>query len=486
MSRPRDLDRPARKVLMISYGFPPAGGSGVQRSAKFAKYLPDFGWEPIIWTCSPPGNLPRDDSLLADLPQTLARHIHSRLDTSRWAANAAGLARAMVRGIVRHDRWADGVSWRTQRAVDRMLELALIPDVGVLWGLSSLRGLANLIRQERVDVIWSTYSPATNHLLGYHLSRTFRLPWVADFRDLWTQDFRYPYANGPRWRRCIDRYCERRVLARADAVVGVTQGQADLLASICPQPRDKFVTITNGVDLADFDNTAATEHCSGVVRSDESQRGRQDRLVLAFVGRFRRATVPQSLFDGLRMFSAKLGIRRDDFELRIVGHMSQVMRSKLEGCGVRFSATGQVPHTQAIREMLAADMLLLTLPQAPHAETTMAGKVFEYLAAGRPILSVGPDECVVGKLVTSLQAGVTANCRAESICRVLSSIWQQFNEGHLPSGCAPDRLPPFTRRNLTGKLAALLESVCRGEDATPARCNGSLDRRSARRALQPV
>lgn len=363
-----------------------------------------------------------------------------------------------------------------------MLKLALIPDTSILWGLSSLRSLVKLIRRERVDVIWSTYSPATNHLLGYHLSRTFRRPWVADFRDLWTQDFRYPFASGPRWRRCVDRYCEQLVLARANAVVGVTQDQTGLLANICPQQRDKFVTITNGVDLDDFDNTTS----SGAGRQTGSQAGRQDRLVLAFVGGFRRGTIPPSLFDGLGTFAAKLGARHADFEFRIVGRMSRAMRSKLEACGVCFSATGQVPHTQAIREMQAADVLLLTLPQAPNAETIMAGKVFEYLAAGRPILSVGPDGGVAGKLVTSLQAGMTASCQAESICHALSSIWQQFNEGRLPSGCTPDRLTPFTRRNLAGRLAALFESVCRGAAATPARCNPPSNRRSARRALQPV
>ncbi|MFQ5496194.1 MAG: hypothetical protein ACE5EX_12540, partial [Phycisphaerae bacterium] len=193
---------PRRRVLMIAAAFPPAGGSGVQRSAKFARYLPRFGWQPLVWAADTPDDAPSDPTLLADLPEQVVIHRWNRGQPGRHVRRGLNLLRS---GGAVGSKVADGLAWRIKRWGTRHPW----PDDLVEWARSSADAARCLIEEEGIDAIYSTYSPASNHLLGLTLHEATGRPWIADFRDLWTDDFSYVQPSSKR--RRADLSFQRRI-----------------------------------------------------------------------------------------------------------------------------------------------------------------------------------------------------------------------------------------------------------------------------------
>lgn len=443
-----------RRVLMICSAFPPTGGAGVQRSAKFAKFLPQFGWKPIVWSCRHLASLPRDASLLAELPPDLDHRAQSGWDTSSWPARTGELAAATAKLLRQGDARADGVRWRANRLMRGLVE-CIVPDEQGLWALGSLGTLRRVVLREHIDVIYSTHSPPSNHLLAWRLKLATRVPWVSDYRDLWTDDCWYPFADGPRWRRTADRFLETRFLRDADAVVGVSPDQTRILADRIPQERYKCVTVTNGADLDDF---AGLDRPSAR-RAVGYDAGHDHRFVLAHVGRFTSERVTPEMLDGFAKLIDWLRVRKNQFELRIVGWMSEQMHRQLRATGIQFTAIGYVSHDRAVREMVAADALLLQYPPRPNADTAISGKLFEYFAARRPILVIAPASSATRKLTLACEAGIAADPDAESVCSALRALWERWQSATLGDGCPSERLAPYTRRHVTGELARVLGHV---------------------------
>jgi glycosyltransferase involved in cell wall biosynthesis len=434
---------------MISHAFPPAGGVGVQRSAKFAKYLPDFGWQPVVWSAGRIRNLPYDPEQLSDVGPGL---IHYPSGAVEDPTENRRLTEALARSGL-GDWWCyravPGMKWRLRRVIDTMAS-HLVPDDRVGWALRSVRPLLKIIRNEQVDVIYSTYSPASNHLLAGWLKQLTGLPWVSDYRDLWIDDYCYP-SHGP-IRRWADRMMQQRMLEQADAVIGVNQEQADVLASHVPSQQDKFCAVPNGVDLADFDR---------IDRHEARRRlhGPGDRFVLTFTGQFTSRRVSDALFDGLGRFAESVQQRGGRFEMRVVGGISQEMQNRFRASGVPLVTTGFLPHGQAIEHMVSADALLLLTPTGHNAATLATGKVYEYLAAGRPILLVGPGDSVVRQLLDRFGMGFCAIPESDQVLDTLETLWKAWKDDALPDRFRPEELRPFTRKQLAGQLARILEHV---------------------------
>ncbi|MCK4659560.1 MAG: glycosyltransferase [Phycisphaerae bacterium] len=439
-----------RRVLMICQAFPPTGGPGVQRSAKFAKYLSRFGWQPVVWSADHLEHLPYDPSLAEDLPQNLIRRTQPAW--SYTATHRRTMQALRLLGVERllGNRYWDGLDWRLLR-LWHGVSARMIPDDQLLWAIRSIRPLVDLARRERVDVLFSTYSPAANHLLGMLTQRITNLPWVADFRDLWTDD--YCYRNHNRLRRRIERRIERMILRRADAVVAVTPSQTSLLSRHATSQGDKFVCIPNGVDTEDF---TRLKSC----RTPRSRHDPGDRFVLTFAGWFLSDRVDEGLIVGLGEFARWVRSREGHFEFRVIGTISDEMIGRFAEAGVRPLATGYLPHRDAIARMIRSDILLLPTPAGPNAETLIPGKAFEYLASGRPILLVGPSEGETARLIRQCQAGVCVESRPEAVCAALTDLWRRWRAGQLNSGCTSEHIKPFTREHLTRQLAKLLDRVC--------------------------
>jgi len=445
-------DRRDRRVLMIAAAFPPTGGPGVQRTVKFAKYLPEFGWRPTVWALKDMDGLPQDASLLADLPDSVTVR---RWD---WSSGVSAIRRALSyhsksEGDAGLD-YAHGLGARLARALDWRLRdwnaRTLLPDDWARWARTSVAPLCKLIRRENIDVIFSTFSPASNHLLGLALKRRTGVPWVADFRDLWTDDFRY-CETSPRRRRAHHNL-EREILESADAVIGVTPRQTEILSNYAPGCRAKFKTITNGFDPPDFPD-AFTQ------KPDRTGGPQAKRFVMAHVGRLDRWRTNAAWFDGLNKFASALGKGRGHCELRIVGYANTRARDALLACGVRCAFTGYTSHADAIREMLHADVLLLIAPDGRNADSVIPAKLFEYLAAGRPILVVGPQGSEPANVVHQCTAGLTVTFDVDAIAGALTRLYRAWHADAPLPGCGRALTQRFERRRLTETLASVFNGL---------------------------
>jgi glycosyltransferase involved in cell wall biosynthesis len=443
---------PHGRLLMIACAFPPTGGSGVQRSAKFAKYLPSFGWLPTVWTIDALDGLPRDAALLEDLPPEVTVHAqhwdhrrHGTRDLIHRAAEAGGIT----------SRLAQAVDWRVDAwlaSVDR----GSLPDQYISWAKAGVEPLCRLIDEEGVDAVYSTFGPPSNHWLGLMLKQRTNLPWVADFRDLWTDDYRY-VETAPT-RRAAHRRLEQEVLEAADVVVGVAERQTAILADHVPPLRHKFVTITNGYDPQDF-GIVRQEAGLRTPEADADPSWRRDRFVLAHVGRLDRWRTNDAWFSGLRRFVECLGSERDRILFRIVGHANARTRADLDATGVPYTHTAYVPHGDAVREMRSADVLLLNVPHGRNAESVIPAKLFEYLAAQHPILVVGPPGGECESIVLASRAGRAVGFDEHAIAAALCDLYDAWRAGRPIPGCSTSRLEPFSRVTLTQRLASIIDGL---------------------------
>ncbi len=444
---------------MVAAAFPPTGGPGVQRSVKFAKYLPRFGWYPIVWTLDRIDDFPEDPTLLDDLPAGVTVH--------RWGDDSA--IRTMRRALRRH--WeGGGVASRFARAIDWRLcafsARTLLPDDCVSWAQTSVGPLLRLMDRERVDAIYSTFSPASNHMLGLILKRETDLPWVADFRDLWTEDYRY--LEPSQRRRRAHRELEREIIEAADAVVGVTDRQTEVLARLAPSGRHKCITITNGFDEDDFSDGV---HEPAGTESDRGHRGSD--FVLAHVGMFDCWRANDAWLAGLQRFVSRLGPHRERFTFRVVGNANPQMQERLRATGAPCTFTGYVSHREAVEEMRSADALLLNVPDGPNADSVIPAKLFEYLAAERPILVVGPTNGACEAIVRAYEAGRVVAFDADAVADALGSLFDAWQTGHALPGCSRHRIERYSRSRLTRNLAEVLDrltgraSISAGPPAIP-------------------
>jgi len=427
---------------MVSHAFPPTGGSGVQRSVKFAKYLGDFGWSPVVWASDCANGLPLDASLEADVPgdvRVVRKSEMPRLPrigrTLRGVTNArnlGGLGRAAA-------QFATAVDWRLKA----YREARAFPDDCAAWARASVQPALEMIETECIDAIYSTYSPVSNHTLAMALKHATGLPWLADFRDLWTDDPRYRESSQKRKDQA--RHLEQQIIEAADVVVAVTPMQRDIFASRMSGCDAKFVTITNGYDPDDF-----------VDVDDESHA---DRFVLAHVGRLDAARTKPALFEALASLGKRLGEQRGRFVLRIVGHCNSETRAKLESTGISVEVVGYVSHAEAIVEMMRANALLALLPTGRNAESIICGKLFEYLATGKPILVVGPQGGECERIVRDCDAGMATDFSVDGIVEAIRKLIVGWASRKPMRGCDPSLLRPYSRLNTTGQLATVLDRL---------------------------
>jgi glycosyltransferase involved in cell wall biosynthesis len=439
---------------MIACAFPPTGGAGVQRTTKFAKYLVREGWCPIVFAADYVPQLPLDDTLLADLPSELEHHTLNAWDPTRRIERFFSPVKARLADQSFLASKVDGLEWRLGRFARWILARG-IPDEQVFWAFRGYRRLRGMLDKRNAEAIYSTFSPASNHLLAWMLKRSKGLPWVADFRDLWTDDCRYV---GRWWlRRRVDRRLENVFLRDADVVIATSDEQRNILAARRPEEARKFHTITNGVDLEDFDRLSFV--------TPNAQCRTSEKFMLTYVGQFRESQITHECFEGIRRFLDHSAEHRRRFEFRVVGQVSARLRLRISEMGLPLTLTGYVSHDEALREMLRADLLLLSSLTGVNASAVIPGKAFEYFASGRPVLLIGEEGSSVGRLLEQLRGGICTPRDPDAIAFALARLWRAWQAGEMPGGCDRNQLTPYGREALTRRLRLLLEWAVGGHTA---------------------
>lgn len=452
-----------KRVLFIAYYFPPIGGSGTQRPVKFVKYLPELGWQPYVISTDRPygdGAEGRDETLLADIPAGASvRRVPTprpqpvyrlaRLVGWRPAAPPAAPDPMPTSGSAAS---SPRPPWTTRLRRGILSPLSLIEqppvDPALYWALRIVPLARRLIEKEKIDVVLTTVPPWSALLTGVLLRRLTGRPWVADFRDPWTEN-EFTYTPTPRRRR-FDELLERRLLDRADAVVSVTPPCLEGLRRKTRKADKPFVLIPNGWDRDDFPDVAAVQ--AGLPPPATAD----GRIVLLHPGSAYQGE-PLPLLGALEFLAAE-GVTLDRLCFHFIGYVHPEDRQAIAASphAHLFRLDPQrVPHDQALQLMREAHVLLL-LRKGPGASS---GKVFEYMMAGRPVQAIGSG---VGSQLVE-ETGVGVGVAPEDVGQLASRLRQIA--GDYPGFVAqyyhpkPDAIRRYSRQALTATLAGMFDSV---------------------------
>ena len=418
----------SRKVLIITYYWPPSGGAGVQRWVKFAKYLPEFGWEPVILTIEPEyAAYPViDNSLASEVPgsikifKTKARDYFRVYNRDRSKIPSAGFA-------VNQDDSFRGKFLRFVRGN------FFIPDPRKGWNKYAFRKACEIIEKEDIKYIITTSPPHSTQLIGLKIRQKYpEIKWIADLRDPWTDIYYYDLFYPTPFSRKIDAGYEKQVLQMADSIITVGDSLRRLFITKVPGAESKTNVISNGFDEEDFTGETI----------------RSEKFIITYTGTL------SDIYPIGRFLDALGTLKEQDFTLRFVGSVSPGQRdlvlSKIKPDKVQFH--NYAPHKDAIRYMRESTALLLIIPDHMTSRSILTGKLFEYIAAGVPVICLGPVDGDAASILDRTGHGKTFSHYDDSS---ISSYLGYLASDPNISLTAPEG---FSRKELTGKLASILNS----------------------------
>lgn len=442
------MTRP-RNVLIVSYFFPPAGGAGTQRAAKFAKYLPEFGWSPIVLTHPPEETQyewnPNDASLVDDVGEhATVRRVSALKNPSGWARNIPRI------------------------------------DIAQNWLEPALDEAESIVSSHRVEAVLITMSPFDLCFLGREMKKRLGLPVVYDLRDPWALDGVRLHGSKARWKIDLDAMVS--TLSHADGVIANTPEAARAIRNAVPTLGDGDVrTIPNGFDAQDFANAPKMHTCSA--RADSfclTHAGGFASGALYLYGgalgwlkrlrHFRAEPLDQSGRTPLHLLRAIALLRKQKHPLGSVLHLRLIGRSEAatkrciaeSGVEDAVEQVGYLPHRDAVATLWRADALFLHLHGLPPGRRSLIvpGKTYEYLASGRPILGCLP-EGDSRDMVERSGRGYCANpCDPKEIAATLVRMYEDIQGGTWQKQVDQSWLAAYERKALTGRLARFLEQVC--------------------------
>jgi len=409
------------KVLLVSFYFPPAGGGGVQRPLKLAQYLPPLGIETHVLAPDDPRWIHRDEGL--------------RVPTQAWVHRARYIG-PMGRKPAEELHGKQGLE-RAATHAKLLGRRALVPDENVSWNLTAIPAAIRLVRRHGIDVVITTSPPNSIHLVGVAVKRATGVRWVADLRDSPVAHVhRRSESAAVRAKEKVDLGIARLVARSADAIVGVADFISDEVRAL--EPRGRVVTIPNGSDFDDFEGLAYTPG---------------ERLRITHAGSFFGKRDPRPFLQAL----SDSGL---DIQARFLGDFRSADREWAEGLGLgdRLELIPYAPRATSLALQRDSEALLLLIPDAGgRGKGVLSGKIFEYIAAGRPILAAVPPDGAAADLIRETGAGVVAAPDdVDALREALAELDRRFSSGGLPDVTLPEewrrRLARETRVEETAEL----------------------------------
>lgn len=434
-----------KRVLIVSYFFPPSQAIGALRVSKFAKYLADYGWEARVLTAAPE-LLSFTQSLNVEIPE-------AQIVRVRYWDPLTKMERQVVQERYQRSATAGATTAPGRRKLLSLRSLirplwrlfpinqVRFPDRSMPWYLPALRSGREVLRAWQPDALFSSAGPPGSHIIASLLSRHSGLPWVADYRDLWSHNHSVVY---PRWIDSLERTIERKIVAPASALVTVSNPLADYLRDAHQKPVE---VIMNGFDERDF------EHAVPLTTP----------FTITYTG---SANPPVS--DPSALFAATAQLHHDNticpgaFLIRFYGNISPKVQAIAEQHGISdyVRVNGAVPHQESVRhQMESSVLLLLTWSGEQRQGGVLTGKVFEYLGAGRPILAVGAQDASVSALLNRTRAGLWSNAVDAIAAQLREWIYQHQQKGRIDFASNEQHIRSLTRRVQSQQLAALLNRV---------------------------
>lgn len=429
-----------KRVLIISYYWPPSGGAGVQRWLKFSKYLRECGWEPVIFTPENPEYPGLDPSLEKDIPEgitILKTKIWEPYQLYKFFTGRKKEEKVQAGFISEHKK--PGLA---ERVATWLRGNLFIPDARRFWIRPSIRFLTRWLKENHVDAMVSSGPPHSTHLIALGVKKKTRIPWLADFRDPWTQIDFYDKLMLTSWADHRHKRLEKEVLGLADKVVIVSPNWAKDMRTLFP--RDIEV-LTNGFDPQDFENLPGFEY---------------DRFSITHLGSLNADRNPYQLWKVLGKMVRENDFFRKNLLIRLIGKTDISVLEALEENSLipYLEKVNYLPHDQALALASRSALLLLPINDTPNVMGITPGKLYEYLALKRPILVIGPEDGDTARIIGETQSGKVAGFSDfEKMQKYLAEYSAEFQQGKLNSkSTGTDK---FSRKELTKTLAAILEEI---------------------------
>jgi len=430
-----------KKILVITYYWPPSGGSGVQRWLKFVKYLPTLGWSPYVFTPENPSFTLQDDSLMKEVPNEV-----EIIRFPIWEPYHLFFKLSKLFGKKSHQQ-SDFISTGKRSFFQNISTWIrgnfFIPDARIFWVKPSVRFLEDFVKSNEIEVIITTGPPHSIHLIGLRLKKKIpALKWVADFRDPWSEwDLLDTLSLSPIARR-RHQILEQKVLTHADRVITIAPFHVERFETL---GKRKVVLLTNGFDEEDFASI---------------QRIKTSKFTMRHIGVVDELRDPRPLLQSIKEVCQNETGFVEKIQVEFIGNVNSSFRKYVLEDDILSKFVvfrNNMPHDKLLQLYGATDVQLLVLAHTAIAPGNLPGKLFEYLASGNSILGIGPIEGDAAKVVKETCAGVILERNdADGIKDALMKFYFEWKTG---TSIKNQKTSKYSRKDLTHQLVTILESL---------------------------
>lgn len=434
-----------KNLLVIAYYFPPSGGPGVQRVLKHIKYLREFGWNPIVFTVRNAQYPAFDYSLLDEVPKDI-KVIRSKIiepyDVYRFFTGKKKGISIDVNTIKNENQ---KINWK-EKVAEFIRSTFFIPDARIGWYFSSKKELKKLILENKFDAVYSSSPPYTCSLIARYVHKKFSIPWIAGFRDPWT-DF---ISSPKRWflPKNIDKYLEKSVFATSNFVECAWEGIIkDALKKYPDLEKTKFIHNPNGFDSSDYPTIYRTEN---------------EKFTLTYTGSMYGRRNPEALFKAINLLIDENKINREEFLIRLIGRFGDEIFEMIDNSGFKNSieVIPYLPHSESLQYLLKSDSLLLIVDESKESEEIVPGKVYEYLGTLIPLLVIAPEKSAISDLITETGAGLLAHqSDVVQIAKNFRILYENWKAGHKLETFNPVAIKKYERKESARNLAKILDRL---------------------------
>ena len=409
---------------MITHMFPPFSGVGVIRIAKFARYLPHFGWRPIILTCK------RPEKIQDATDQSLLKEIGTNVVIYRTACPSLYSIYRFFGGRVKQGSF--GLS---ENPIGNFVNQMFIPDPYVGWYFTGRLKAQNIFKAHPIDLIFTTSPRETPHLIGLSLKKRYNKPWIADFRDPWLEKAQRP--NRSKLLDYIERYMQKSVLNYSDRILTAWPGIGREFKKTSASFSDKVEVLYNGFDNDDFCDISPVHF---------------DTFTLLYAGSLHKALNPEPIFSGLHRLYEKHPDLRQKIQVVLLGRQDAYVHKVVKNYGLQseVKTISQVAHRDSLSFVIGANVLFFCVPDT----SWVPSKIFEYMRSNKPILAVSDSQSEAVRIINSIRpVGCKASRCPETLYRYILQIYQSSRSHGEEQTMNREDLALYDRKSLTADLA---------------------------------
>lgn len=384
----QEEERLDKKVLIVSYYWPPSGGAGVQRWLKLSKFLTEQGVKCNVITVDPEkSSYPTfDASLEEEVHKDITVYKTSSFEITNWYKSLAGKKNTPTAGFSN----VDNKNWK-QKLVNSIRSNFFIPDPRIGWNKYAYRKAAEVIQKEKINTVITTSPPHSTQMVGLKLKKRGLVNnWIVDFRDPWTDIYYYPLLQHSALSHLINKKKEKAVIEAADKILTVSSGLIEGFRSkTATNIEEKFIELPNGYDPDDFVGLA---------------KDKNEEFTIVYTGTMSDIYEPQLFFEVLDQIFFEQIL---PYQIKIIGSFSQKIKDQISKLNLKVQYIDTVPHSEINKYQMQADLLLLVIPNTEQSKGILTGKLFEYLATENTIINLGPADGDAAEIISTCESGQT-------------------------------------------------------------------------------